>query len=237
MELKSGAEYSVYEEKPLRVQPIRWRKLSEIRPHEAVHKQALESFCNSLRKKGLFYKPILIDGESGTILDGTHRWAGLREMGAKQVPTIEFDYLNDQEIKVFTWYPITDQPARKVLKIVEKLADEIEALPPEQTFYPPPNGDQILLTNDLSYRLKADDIKFFKNLGQELDLEFVQDYNQLVKHINGAKQGCGFLRQPPSRAQVIEIAQSGESVPAKATRHWLPFKYQHIMVKIEEIVP
>jgi len=237
VELKSGAEYSIYEEKPLRVQPIRWRNLDEIRPHEAVHQQALKSFCNSLRKKGLFYKPVLIDGASGTILDGTHRWAGLRELDAKQVPTIEFDYLNDKEIKVFTWYPICNKSAREVLEAVESVVDEIEALPPEQTFYPPPNGDPVLLTKNLNYRLKKDSISLFKELGEKLELEFVQDYNQLVKHIQGEREGCGFLRQPPTRKQVIEIAQEGGCVPAKATRHWLPFKYQHIMVTTEEILP
>ena len=237
MELKTGAEYSVYEEKPLCVQPIRWRNLNEIRPHEAVHEQALESFCQSLRKKGLFYKPILIDGESGTILDGTHRWAGLKKMGAQTVPTIEFDYLQDEEIKVFTWYPVSSASPRTVLDIVRDLVEEIEALPPEQKFYPPPNGDPILLTKKLNYRLKTNSIEFFKKLGEEINLEFVQDYNQLVKHISEKENVCGFLREAPTRQQVIDIAQSGDCVPAKATRHWLPFKYQHIMVKTEEILP
>lgn len=222
-----GLEKSQYEQKPLRVFPIRWRPIDELQPHEDVNSKELEALMDSLRDMGLFFKPLLVDEDSGTVLDGTHRWAGLRELGASTAPTINLDYPENDEIQVHTWYPVTNSPVNKTMDRLAGLGISFrEVSTPESV-------DSLkgphLIGSGKCYRFEGSSLELFSRLEEEFCFSYTDDP---VPPENGSL----FYRQPPKRTEVIELAQSGQSVPAKSTRHWLPYKYQHIMVPLEEML-
>ena len=54
-------------------------------------------------KWGGYTKPLLIDKETGTILDGHHRYEVGKKLKLKFIPAIVIDYLNDDRVGVTTW--------------------------------------------------------------------------------------------------------------------------------------
>ncbi|MFB6355013.1 MAG: ParB N-terminal domain-containing protein [bacterium] len=227
------SERTLFEQKPLRVHPITWRALDTIRPHESSNPNDLEAFCRSLREMGLFYKPILIDGESGTILDGTHRWAGLREMDATKAPVIEFEYLNNDEITVDTWLPVHSISHEKILSFLDN--KDIEYSTINETDGRFSIEKPVLKTENGEYSIQEDPITLFHDLESNWSFQYVQTEGQLHSHVQ--RGGCGFLRTPPDKETVVQVARQKDSVPPKYTRHEFPFKYQHIMVQLEELIP
>lgn len=227
------SEHASFEDKPLRLFPIRWKLLDEITPHEEVNQPDLDSFCRSFRKKGLFYKPILIDKESGTILDGTHRWAGLRELGTTKAPVIPFDYLGDDEIVVDTWYPFTSV----TVNVIRDFLDEIDVSHCETNadYSQTPLKHPVLISNGIKIEIQENPVKLFHQLEETFDFQYTDNPKNLCDLIPDG--GCGFLRKAPDKETVVNIAQSGKHVPPKYTCHRFPYKYPHIMARYEELVP
>ena len=52
---------------------------------------------------GGYTKPLIVDKQTGAILDGHHRHSIAFLLGLKQVPALCVDYLNDERIEVDVW--------------------------------------------------------------------------------------------------------------------------------------
>ena len=55
------------------------------------------------KKWGGFTKPLLVDSQTGSILDGHHRHSVAVCLNLKRVPAILIDYLSNDEISVDVW--------------------------------------------------------------------------------------------------------------------------------------
>jgi ParB-like chromosome segregation protein Spo0J len=74
-----------------------------LKPHEEVRWNKVEELAKVTERWGCFTKPLLIDSETGAILDGHHRHqVGIR-LGLNRLPVILFDYLADERITVEAW--------------------------------------------------------------------------------------------------------------------------------------
>lgn len=223
-----GLEDSRYEEKPLRVFPIRWRPIEELQPHEDVNPEEMRALLDSLKSMGIFFKPLLVDRDSGTLLDGTHRWAGLRELGAGHAPTVNLDYPNDEEIQLFTWYPVYQNSPERLFSVLDGL--EVERTTVSRPYQAEDLSGPHLFGPDACYRLESCSLTLFFELEDRLEFSYTDRIDPGFE-----EEKYVFYRQPPDREEVIRLAREGRNVPAKSTRHWLPYKYQHIMVTLEEL--
>lgn len=78
------------------------RDLDMLLGHEEVIEDRLGTRVEKLRWRG-FYKPIIVDDATGTILDGHHKTAASRQLGLSRVAVLPVDYLGDQRIAVDVW--------------------------------------------------------------------------------------------------------------------------------------
>ena len=82
--------------------PISW-----LRPHEEVKPRNVDTLHEMTLRWSAYTKPLLVDRESGTILDGHHRHqVGIR-IGLSRLPVIKVDYLEDDGIELDLW-PASD---------------------------------------------------------------------------------------------------------------------------------
>ena len=78
--------------------PITW-----LRPHEEVKPRNVDTLHEMTLRWSAYTKPLLVDGASGTILDGHHRYqVGIR-IGLSRLPVIKVDYLSDDSIELDLW--------------------------------------------------------------------------------------------------------------------------------------
>lgn len=78
---------------------ISWLKAHE----EVVSAERVHELRKATLEWGAYKLPLLVDSESGAILDGHHRYAVGSLMGLSKLPVILVDYLNDDSISLDVW--------------------------------------------------------------------------------------------------------------------------------------
>ena len=78
--------------------PLEWLK-----PHEEIKTKNRDKLLEMTKKWGGFTKPMLVDSQTGAILDGHHRHSVAICLGLKRAPVILIDYMTDDEITVDVW--------------------------------------------------------------------------------------------------------------------------------------
>tara|TARA_B100000214_G_scaffold317619_1_gene251604 strand:+ start:159 stop:566 length:408 start_codon:yes stop_codon:yes gene_type:complete len=78
--------------------PLEWLK-----PHEEIKEKARDKLLQMTEKWGGFTKPLIVDKNTGSLLDGHHRYSVANLMNLSSVPAICVDYLDDENIIVETW--------------------------------------------------------------------------------------------------------------------------------------
>lgn len=221
-----GVEKAKLEEKPLRIMRIHFVDIDLLKPHEALDPVELKLLIESINEKGVFYKPMLVDRDSFVILDGHHRWAGLKEMGAKKIPCILLDYFDD-EIKLYTWYPVLNENIEKILEFFDHDAlNSYEGYLERYSF--------VITDGNRYYGLKGENI--IENIEKRgYNFEYYDTAESALKETENGK--TAFLRRAPTKREVIEKASKNEVFYPKTTRHWFPYKYPYTYIKKEELIP
>lgn len=78
--------------------------IASLRPHEEVVREKVRSLAREIRAHGEFVDPIWVAREPWVILNGHHRVAALRSLGAERVPAWLVDYMSDH-IRIGRWTP------------------------------------------------------------------------------------------------------------------------------------
>jgi L-serine kinase (ADP) len=76
--------------------------LARLKSHERIEPHQVDALVDELRESGVFVDPIWLARGSDVILNGHHRVAALRRLGAVRVPAWVFDY-DDDRIALDRW--------------------------------------------------------------------------------------------------------------------------------------
>ena len=77
--------------------------LDWLKPHEEIKIKNRDKLLEMTKKWGGFTNPLLVDSQTGSILDGHHRHSVAVCLNLKRVPAILIDYLSNDEISVDVW--------------------------------------------------------------------------------------------------------------------------------------
>jgi len=104
--------------------PIVWLK-----PHEEVKPRNVDTLHEMTLRWSSYTKPLLVDRNTGAILDGHHRYhVGIR-IGLSRLPVIKVDYLSDDGIELDIW-PASDLESLTKQQVIE-MALSGEVFPPK----------------------------------------------------------------------------------------------------------
>ncbi|MGQ9510193.1 MAG: ParB N-terminal domain-containing protein [Thermodesulfobacteriota bacterium] len=84
------------------IKKIVWINLEELKEHEEIRPEYLESLKNEILSDGILKMPICIDQKTFIILDGHHRLHALKRLGCRRIPCVLVDY-QSPEIVVIPW--------------------------------------------------------------------------------------------------------------------------------------
>lgn len=79
--------------------------IERLKPHEAIDEAGVRAIVSDLHHRRIFREPIWVARGSYVILNGHHRWAAMRAIGAHRIPAWVFDYFDDETIHLDRWTP------------------------------------------------------------------------------------------------------------------------------------
>jgi len=103
--------------------------LEILRPHEHIIVKKVDQLERMTIRWNAYTKPLLVDRESGTILDGHHRYEIAKRMRLLCLPCVLVDYISDDSITIITW-PGSDRSEISKADVLEA-ASSGELLPPK----------------------------------------------------------------------------------------------------------
>jgi len=236
-----------------RVKP-RYIDVDRLLPHEEIVTERLHTMKKFIEKTGVIDLPIIIASIPGThkylIVDGHHRWAALRDLGARKVPSIIVDYFSDS-VKVFTWYLGVGRDYSEVLRRMKNSGLEISKC----FFRPEVIGDRMIeKIGDKAFIIISNRgvclevhgfiegqrtvFKLLDRLNAEGFIDLVW-YGLLRDALRGLKSGevdLLFLRRPLRKEEIIRVVMKGEVLPPKTTRHILPYIPAKINIPLESLL-
>ena len=74
-----------------------------LRPHEQVIQKKVDQLERMTIRWDAYTKPLLVDGATGTILDGHHRYEIARRLDLQCLPCVVVEYLDDDSITLLLW--------------------------------------------------------------------------------------------------------------------------------------
>ena len=104
--------------------PLAWLK-----PHEEIKEKNRDKLLEMTKRWGGYTKALLVDKQTGTILDGHHRHSIAKLLGLKRVPALCVNYLDDENIKLDVW-PNCGRDTLSKQEVVE-MALSGECFPPK----------------------------------------------------------------------------------------------------------
>ena len=69
-----------------------------LKPHEQVIQKKVDQLERMTIRWDAYTKPLLVDGATGTILDGHHRYEIARRLDLQCLPCVVVEYLDDDSI-------------------------------------------------------------------------------------------------------------------------------------------
>ena len=74
-----------------------------LKPHEQVIQKKVDQLERMTIRWDAYTKPLLVDGATGTILDGHHRYEIARRLDLQCLPCVVVEYLDDDSITLLLW--------------------------------------------------------------------------------------------------------------------------------------
>jgi len=198
--------------------------LSKLKPHEEVRYRAVRTIARSIASSGLQKNPIIVDINSGVILDGMHRWHALRRVGARYAAVCLVEY-SDPRIKLGRWvryFPDADRIPSWLKGWLGKpqRLEEVESSP-DAFIYFRGFARRISLPWDVLKAMR----RVFK-VEQRLSRELGKP-----SYLPGVSRDLeGLFLVPPriAKKDVVRIASRGQVFPPKSTRHEIPVRPLHL---------
>lgn len=225
--------------------------IEDLLPHEEIVTERLYSMKNLIRESKVVDMPIIVAPIPGLdkylIVDGHHRWAALKELGAKKVPSIIIDYFSES-VKVFTWYPGISKDYVRALREIQKLNVSLSGC-----FLEPEEIDDSVLDNKAFVLLTKEGgcyeiygfiegqkvvLKLIDRLNVEgiIDLIWYGLLKDALKGLRDEEVDLLFLRRALTKEEIMKIVKEGKVLPPKTTRHVLPYIPARINVPLKELL-
>lgn len=177
---------------------------------------------------------MIVDQETGVIIDGMHRYESLRSLGACRIPVIGVNYLSENEVKIAGW-------ARTYILRRPLDADDPSVAGFAKRFH---EIDVKRIGRSLVLFLRGDNTeKIYREIAfLEKDPLFLSNVDRIVfrPHISYSmlrKTHSIVIMPPPlSKEDVIRAGTEGKPFPPKSTRHITILKKLELRIRVKDLV-
>ena len=213
------------------------RETKSLLSHEQTISHNLKHLKEGMLNIGHLVDPLVIDSETGVVLDGNHRLKVLEIIECPYAACQTVNY-HSPEIEVGTWLPVTDKPLEEIFKDQRNI--KIEKVDQKHGFDTVKNlGSPFMastkhcsyLLNPGKYKLRemTEEQVFILSMLDSSKIGYVPD-NEGQKFIDDGY--TVFYRRPYTKEEIVKTAQAHAPLPPKSTRHLIPGRIIRLNMKL-----
>jgi len=200
-------------------------RVADLVPHEEVLPQHLRRLVEAFAASRFQHNPVVVDSRTGLILDGTHRWAAMRELGFEWIAVCKVDYMSPL-IEVDSWARLFEAP-RLGERALELALEGFGARPVEVDDVEP--GDLAVVALGRAFRIPCSDARESFEKLRSLERILVKLTGREPAYLPRASwrryvSTDRVMLLPPRvrKEDVVGMALAGLLLPPKSTRHIVP---------------
>jgi len=202
--------------------------ISRLRDHEEVDPFHFKELMKKMIEDGFQRDPIIVDTESGVVLDGHHRRNILKTLGYSKIASYQVQYVEDGKIRVKTWYPIVVDSKRRLMQTIKNHA--IELTPNTKN-----NSKNLLALKGRTLQLAARRGEVMNALLGKIRFQYVSTKNIALRLVEEGRAAGAFLFEPVTKEDVLKVALSNDPFPPKTTRHIIPSRPKNWFIPLKEL--
>ena len=215
--------------------------IGELIPHEETVPYLADRLSHKLLRDGVQRDPIIVDERTRIVLDGMHRLAALKRIGAKSVVSSLVDYASE-DVLLFRWYRFVEEPEESVVSAALKELGTTEEIP----F----SWDEAALRSGLTLTYRGRAYSGRKGESLESLMGATRSFDRVVTELGGkvgyvdesaatpellSGRYMALLTPRLRKEDVVDAASRGGLFPPKTTLHVLPVRPMGINYPIEDL--
>ncbi|MFH1393377.1 MAG: hypothetical protein ABII71_01205 [Candidatus Micrarchaeota archaeon] len=213
------------------------REVKSLLCHEQVIAANLKRLKMGMLNIGHLVDPIVVDKETGVVLDGNHRRKVLEIIECPLAVCQVVDYQNP-EIQISTWYPSVSLSADEVFKLDSLKYEKVDEKAGKEAvdklkapFMLMTKKEGCLLINPGTYKLMemVEEQNYILSLLEKGSVDYIPD-EEVTAHKEDGRSV--FYRRSYTKAEVIKCAQDHNPFPPKSTRHTIPGRIIRLNMKL-----
>ncbi len=219
------------------LQNLEVREVKSLLSHEQVISQNLKRLKEAMLNIGHLVDPLIVDKDTGTVLDGNHRLKVLEIIECPHATVQALDYKSD-EIGVGTWYPAVSLNPEEIFHLDslkhEKVDYEagkaaVDAL--KAPFMLIGRNRECHLINPGTYKLMemVEEQNYVFSLLEKGSVDYVPD-EEIDKCLAIGKSVM--YRRAYTKEEIVKAAQAHTPFPPKSTRHKIPGRIIRLNMKL-----
>ncbi len=243
---------------PKRKVPPTFLNINDLLPHEEIIHERLNALLDMILELGAVDMPIIAAPVPGTnkylIVDGHHRWAALKRLGARKVPAIIINYFSP-EVRVYTWYPGFKGDAGEFLELINEVGVNIETgTDGEDAIKSVESGKCKVGERECAFIMLGKNGKYFKLGGWlegqkkvvkvldelagmgKLTMTWYGLLEDALKDLKEDEIDYVLVRRGLTKDEVMKVVKAGKVLPPKTTRHVLPFVPEKVYTKLSMLM-
>ncbi len=210
--------------------------------HEHVVGDHVDRLVDAIERDGELRDPIIVDRETGVILDGMHRFTVLERLGYEAIPVCTIPY-RDELVTVESWIKVYDPPALGSIRQIANQLDIALEVAPGHVCDSPDERRPLLVTGDEQYYLDLDNgdldaylpvmNRFFSEiLATGAEPRLVPDTE--IETID-TDRSVAIVQPRVNKDIVVEAALTGTLFPPNTSRHVIPTRPVGIDVPLDTL--
>lgn len=207
-------------------------QVCKLLPHEEVIPSYLEALTRAFAASSFQRNPVIVDAHSNVILDGTHRWAAMKELGFRWIAVCKVDYSNPL-IELDSWARAFEPAGSGLERVLRKFGAELVGLDEVG------ESDLAVITSRLAFRIPHSGLADAFEKLRQLDREMRELVGRAPSYVPRSSWRCyassSLLLAPPRprKPDVVKAAREGYLMPPKSTRHIIPARPMGVNVPLK----
>lgn len=201
-------------------------EVKDLLSHEQVISKNLKRLKEAMLNIGQLVDPIIVDKNTGVVLDGNHRLRVLEVIECPLATCQPVDY-NSDEIKVGTWYPAVSIKPDEIFKLDNLKHEKVDydagkqAVDDLKAPFMLSSGGEHHLINPGEYKLMemVEEQNYVFSLLERGAVDYLP-HPEMQKVLDSGNPI--FYRRSYTKEEIVKAAKAHTPFPPKSTRHMIP---------------